>query len=76
MQQREENIRRAQHGEPQLPVTDEAVEQELNLKPVIAPPRLDSLLIGEQVDLRCKQIAEIAGEAFSKLYLSEGLQPK
>ena len=74
--QKEENQRRAQHGEPLLPVTDEAVEQELNLKPVVAPGRLDTLLIGEQVDHRCQQISEIAGAAFGKLYLAEGLQPK
>lgn len=74
--QKEENQRRAQHGEPLLPVTDEAVEQELNLKPVVAPGRLDTLLIGEQVDHRCQQISEIAGAAFGKLYLAEGLQSK
>ena len=56
-------------------MTDEAIEQELNLKPVIPPTRLDALLIGQQVDLRCKQITELAGEGFTKLYLSEGLQP-
>ena len=57
-------------------MTDEAIEQELSLKPVVSPPRLDTLLIGEQVDLRCQQISEIAGAAFGKLYLAEGLQPK
>ncbi len=72
---KEENERREKSGEPQLPVTDEAVEQELNLKPVVPPQRLDALLVGEQVDLRCKQISEIAGAAFGKLYLAEGLQP-
>ena len=57
-------------------MSSEAVEQELSLKPVVPPPRLDSLLVGEQVELRCHQITEIAGEAFGKLYLAEGVQPK
>ena len=57
-------------------MSEEAIEQELSLKPGNPPPRLDTLLIGEQVDLRCKQITEIAGEAFGKLYLTEGLQLK
>jgi translation initiation factor 3 subunit H len=73
---KEENERRQAGGEPLLPVSDEAVEQELNLKPIVPPPRLEALLIGEQVDLRCQQISEIAGAAFGKLYLAEGLQPK
>ena len=74
--QKEENARRAARGEPLLPMTEEAVEQDLNLKPVIPPSRLEALLISEQVDMRCKQVTEIAGEAFVKLYLAEGLQPK
>lgn len=57
-------------------MTDEAVEQDLNMKVVVPPSRLESLLISEQVDMRCKQVTDIAGEAFAKLYLSEGLQPK
>lgn len=73
--QKEENVRRSQRGESSLSMTDEAIEQELNLKPVVAPARLDALLIGQQVDLRSKQITQLAGEAFTKLYLSEGLQP-
>lgn len=73
---KEENARRAQRGEPPLPTSEEAIGQELQLKPVVAPPRLESLLVGQQVDLRCQQITELAGEAFSKLYLAEGLQPK
>jgi translation initiation factor 3 subunit H len=72
---REENERREKTGEPPLPMTDEAIEQESNLKPVVPPQRLEALLIGEQVDLRCQQISEIAGAAFAKLYLAEGLQP-
>ena len=72
---REENERREKTGEPLLPVTDEAIEQELSLKPVVPPQRLDALLIGEQVDLRCQQISSIAGAAFAKLYVAEGLQP-
>ena len=72
---REENERREKTGEPQLPMTNEAIEQELSLKPVVPPQRLDALLIGEQVDLRCQQISEISGAAFAKLYLAEGLQP-
>ena len=74
--QKEENARRAARGEPLLPMTEEAVEQDLNLKPVIPPSRLEALLLSEQVDMRCKQVTEIAGEAFVKLYLAEGLQPK
>ena len=74
--QKEENTRRAQRGESLLSMTDEAVEQDLNLKPVVPPSRLDALLVSEQVDMRCKQVTEIAGEAFAKLYLAEGLQPK
>ena len=72
---REENERREKTGEAPLPMTDEAIEPELNLKPVVPPQRLEVLLIGEQVDLRCQQISEIAGGAFAKLYLAEGLQP-
>ncbi|CAI8042990.1 Eukaryotic translation initiation factor 3 subunit H-A [Geodia barretti] len=72
---REENERREKTGEPPLPMTDEAIEQESSLKPVVPPQRLEALLIGEQVDLRCQQISEIAGAAFAKLYLAEGLQP-
>ena len=72
--QREENIRRAQHGEPPLPLTKEAIDQELNLRPVNPPPRLDALLAGEQVESRCQQVTEIAGNTFGKLYLTEGLQ--
>ena len=74
--QKEENTRRAQRGESLLSMTDEAVEQDLNLKPVVPPSRLEALLVSEQVDMRCKQVTEIAGEAFAKLYLAEGLQPK
>ena len=76
LRRKEENERRAKCNEPELPTTDEAIEQELNMKPVIPPPRLDALLIGEQVNLRCQQISEIAGAAFGKLYLAEALQPK
>ena len=47
----------------------------MNLKPVVPPSRLEALLIGQQVDLRCKQVTEVAGEAFVKLYSAEGLQP-
>ena len=68
---KEENVRRAERGEPPLPVTDEAVEQELSLKPVVSPARFDALLIGEQVNLRCQHISDIAGAAFGKLYLAE-----
>lgn len=74
--QKDENARRQTRGEPPLPLSEEAVEQELNLRPVNPPPRLDALLLGKQVDLRCQQITEIAGGTFGKLYLSEGLQPK
>ncbi len=74
--QKDENARRAQRGEPLLLMTDEAVEQDLNLKPIVPPSRLEALLVSEQVDMRCKQVTEIAGEAFAKLYLSEGLQSK
>ena len=74
--QKEENLRRATRGEPPLPMTDEAVEQDLNLKPVVPPSRLEALLLSEQADMRCKQVTEITGEAFVKLYLAEGLQPK
>jgi len=52
------------------------LEQELNLKSVVPPSRLEPLLTGQQVDLRCKQVTEVAGEAFVKLYMSEGLQSK
>lgn len=72
--QREENARRLQQGEPLLPTTKEAIDQELNLRPVNPPPRLDALLAGEQVDSKCQQITEIAGNTFGKLYLTEGLQ--
>ena len=74
--QKEENVKRATRGEPLLPMTDEAVEQDLNLKLITQPCRKDALLTTQQVDMRCKQITEIAGEAFVKLYLSEGFQPK
>lgn len=73
---KEENARRAQRGEPQLSIADDVIDQELNLKPVQAPPRLDALLIGEHVDSKCRQITEVAAETFAKLYLSEGLQQK
>ena len=59
-----------------LPETIEAIEQELSLKPVNPPSRLESLLIGEQVESTCQQITEIVGESFEKLYLAEGLQLK
>ena len=74
--QKEENARRQARGDPPLPVSEEVVEQELNLRPVNPPPRLEALLLGKQVDLRCHEITEIAGGTFAKLYLSEGLQPK
>ena len=60
--QKEENARRAQRGEPPLPISEEAIGHELQLKPVVAPPRLESLLVGQQVDLRCQQITELAGK--------------
>ena len=72
--QREENLRRSQQGEPPLPTSREAIDQELNLRPVNPPPRLDALLAGEQVESRCQQITEVAGNTFGKLYLTEGLQ--
>ena len=74
--QKEENARRQARGDPPLPISEEVVEQELNLRPVNPPPRLEALLLGKQVDLRCHEITEIAGGTFAKLYLSEGLQPK
>lgn len=74
--QKEENGRRATRGEPPLPMTDEAIEQDLNLKPVTQPCRKEVLLTTQQVDMRCQQVTEITGEAFVKLYLAEGLQPK
>ena len=59
-----------------MPVTDEVVEQELNLKPVIPPPRLDTLMLHQQASTRCEQITAATGESFAKLYLAEELQPK
>ena len=69
-------MKRETRGEPLLPMTDEAVEQDLNLKPVTQPCRKEALLTAQQVDMRCKRVTEIAGEAFVKLHLAEGLQPK
>ena len=74
--QKEENVNRGRRGESPLPMTDEVLDLELNLKPVIPPSRLEPLLTGQQVELRCKQITEVAGEALVKLYMSEGLQSK
>ena len=74
--QKEENMRRATRGESPLPVTEEAADQELSLKPVNPPDRLGTLMVWQQTDHRCQQISAIAGESFGKLYLAEGLQPK
>lgn len=73
---KEENSRRQQRGEPLLSTSDDVIEQELNLKPIQPPSRLEALLIGEHVDSKCRQITEVAAETFAKLYLSEGLQQK
>ena len=61
-------------GESPLPLNDEVLEQELNLKPVVPPSRLEPLLTSQQVDLGCKQVTEVAGEAFVKLYMSDCVQ--
>ena len=74
--QKEENVQRSQQGASPLPMTDEAIELELNLKSVVPPSRLEPLLMGQQVDLRCKQVNEVVGEAFVKLYMCQGLQSK
>lgn len=67
-------MRRKARGEPLLPDPEEVVDKELNLKPPVAPPRLDGLLLKQQVESHCDQAHKFASQGISKLYLAESFQ--
>ena len=53
---------------------DKTIDKELNMKPTHAPPRQLALLAAEQVDSQCREIVQVTGQAFTKLYFAEALQ--
>jgi len=65
-----ENAMRKSNGQEQLPEEDPTNSI---FKPIPEPPRLESLLITNQINNYCKQINHFAGNSFTKLFLVGGL---
>jgi len=65
-----ENQQRSQRGEAPLP--DEDVNK--LFKPLQPPPRLDCLLVANQIDQYCGSINEYASQSIAKLLMAESLQ--
>ncbi|PVD23497.1 hypothetical protein C0Q70_16769 [Pomacea canaliculata] len=66
----QENQQRAQRGEPPLP--DEDISK--LFKPLQPPPRLDCLLVADQIDQYCKSVSEFSSQSIAKLLIAESLQ--
>jgi len=66
----QENAIRAQKGEAALP------DDDINrmFKPPQPPPRLDSLLLSEQINVYTEEITEFASQSFAKLFMADSLQ--
>ncbi|KAJ4830328.1 Eukaryotic translation initiation factor 3 subunit H [Turnera subulata] len=67
---RAENIARKNAGEEPLPEEDPSNPI---FKPLLEPSRLDSFLITNQIANYCNQINAVAGQSFSRLYLTKAL---
>ncbi|XP_064624831.1 eukaryotic translation initiation factor 3 subunit H-like [Lineus longissimus] len=70
MKRQAENQSRVGRGEQ--PLGDDDINK--MFKPLVAPPRLDSLLTSSQIDRYTKQINEFSAQSFGKLFMSECLQ--
>ena len=68
--QQQENQQRQVRGEPPLP------EEDINklFKPLQPPPRLDCLLVANQIDQHCNSISEFSSQSIAKLLMAEALQ--
>ncbi|CAB4263602.1 unnamed protein product [Prunus armeniaca] len=67
---RAENMARKATGEEPLPEEDPSNPV---FKPLPEPSRLDSFLITNQISNYCNQINGVAGQSFSRLYLTKAL---
>jgi translation initiation factor 3 subunit H len=69
-QQQQENQQRVARGEAPLP------EEDINkiFKPLQPPPRLDCLLVANQIDQYCNSISEFSSQSIAKLLMAESLQ--
>jgi translation initiation factor 3 subunit H len=67
-----ENALRVARGEQPLP------DDDINrmFKPPQPPPRLDSLLLSQQINAYVEQITEFATQSFGKLFMADSLQVK
>ena len=72
--QREENLRRKGNNEKLLPMDDDSIEKDLNLKSVHPPCWKDVLFSACHVSSHSQDVTAIAGEMFAKLYMTEALQ--
>ena len=68
--QTQENQLRQSRGDPPLP------DDDINrmFKPPQPPPRLDSLLLSQQINCYVEQITEFATQSFGKLFMADSLQ--
>ncbi|KAK7101227.1 eukaryotic translation initiation factor 3 subunit H-B-like [Littorina saxatilis] len=66
----QENQQRQVRGEPPLP------EEDINkmFKPLQSPPRLDCLLVANQIDQYCNSISQFSAQSIAKLFMAESLQ--
>lgn len=66
----QENAQRVTRGEEALP------EEDLTktFKPIPAPPRLDTLLISNQITNYCKQVGQFSAQSLGKLFIAESFQ--
>nr|KAG5714025.1 hypothetical protein BaRGS_020353 [Batillaria attramentaria] len=70
LKRQQENQQRTARGEPPLP------EEDINkmFKPLQPPPRLDCLLVANQIDQYCNSISEFSSQSIAKLLMAESLQ--
>ncbi|XP_022668882.1 eukaryotic translation initiation factor 3 subunit H-like [Varroa jacobsoni] len=68
----QENAMRKQRNEPPLP--DDDIHKQY--KPILAPARLDSVLLAGQVEAHCNQMAKFSTQNLAKLFMSDALQKK
>ena len=70
LRRQQENAARQQRGEPPLP--EEDIEK--MFKPMVAPSRLEGLLLSQQLSSYGKQLKEVAGSNLSKLLVLKSMQ--
>eukprot|EP00128_Syssomonas_multiformis_P008900 Colp12_sorted_trinity150504_noHs@17861 len=78
LQQQNQYIQRKKLEAAQKGETYEPDEEELANNPQFKAPtpplRMESLLIASQINNYCKQISQVSGQSFAKLFLAERLQ--